>query len=171
VSAKEEVAGVYVVNDRCTGPDGRYTEEVGCVCLDGLKGEALSNAIMKARTKASRRATLSHVGLGFLDETETETIPGAKHVDIPVQRPSDPDPEPVELLEWTDGQREEAKTQLNSYGDDLLARGYTEEETKAIINSNKGPNGTLGDPEVGFITWCNRFVAWCERADKRYPAK
>ena len=35
---------------------------------------------MKAETKAKRRATLSIVGLGLLDETETETIPGAKLV-------------------------------------------------------------------------------------------
>jgi hypothetical protein len=33
-----------------------------------------ANAIMKAETKSKRRATLSICGLGFLDETEIETI-------------------------------------------------------------------------------------------------
>src|SRR6202008_2665643 len=47
------------------------------------KGEALGNALMKASTKAKRRATLSICGLGMLDETELETIPTAMpaHVD------------------------------------------------------------------------------------------
>ena len=36
---------------------------------------ALANAIMKTETKAKRRATLSICGLGFLDESEIETIP------------------------------------------------------------------------------------------------
>ena len=40
-----------------------------------LTGDALANALMKAETKAKRRATLSLCGLGFLDETEIETIP------------------------------------------------------------------------------------------------
>ena len=40
-----------------------------------LKGDVLCNAIMKAETKAKRRVTLSVCGLGFLDESEIETIP------------------------------------------------------------------------------------------------
>lgn len=39
-----------------------------------LQGEALANAYMKCETKAKRRATLSICGLGFLDETEIESI-------------------------------------------------------------------------------------------------
>jgi hypothetical protein len=41
-----------------------------------------ANAIMKAVTKAKRRVTLSICGLGFLDETEVETIPEAKPVPV-----------------------------------------------------------------------------------------
>jgi hypothetical protein len=33
--------------------------------------------MMKASTKAIRRTVLSHVGLGMMDETEVDTIPGA----------------------------------------------------------------------------------------------
>ena len=60
--------------------DGREDVEIGVVSVSGLRGEALANAEMKALTKAKRRLTLSLAGLGWLDETETETIPGAQHV-------------------------------------------------------------------------------------------
>jgi hypothetical protein len=46
--------------------------------LGNLKGDALANALMKSETKAKRRVTLSIAGLGWLDETELETIPVAK---------------------------------------------------------------------------------------------
>src|SRR5690606_24912460 len=42
----------------------------------------LANAYMKAETKAKRRVTLSICGLGWLDETETETIPDAHRVEV-----------------------------------------------------------------------------------------
>jgi hypothetical protein len=37
----------------------------------------MANALMKAETKAKRRVTLSICGLGMLDESEVESIPGA----------------------------------------------------------------------------------------------
>jgi len=48
------------------------------VALGTLKGDALANALMKCETKAKRRVTLSLAGLGWLDETELETIPGIR---------------------------------------------------------------------------------------------
>jgi hypothetical protein len=45
-----------------------------------LKGDALANALMKPETKAKRRVTLSIAGLGWLDETELETIRDARLV-------------------------------------------------------------------------------------------
>jgi hypothetical protein len=56
---------------------GRTDAAKGAVNISGLKGEALANALMKAETKAKRRATLSICGLGFLDETEVEDIPAS----------------------------------------------------------------------------------------------
>jgi hypothetical protein len=44
------------------------------VPLGNLKGDALANALTKSETKAKRRVTLSIAGLGWLDETELETI-------------------------------------------------------------------------------------------------
>lgn len=72
-----EALGLYVVTARATAPDGRTDEAVGAVSVKGLSGEALANAIMKAETKAKRRVTLSLVGLGWTDESEVESIPGA----------------------------------------------------------------------------------------------
>src|SRR5262245_24373819 len=69
---------LLTVHVQARTPDGREDEDVGAIPFpDTLKGEIRSNAIMKAVTKAKRRVTLSICGLGLLDETETETIPGA----------------------------------------------------------------------------------------------
>lgn len=57
---------------------GKEDASSGAVPIDGLKGENLANAIMKAETKAKRRVTLSICGLGMLDENEIEAIPGAE---------------------------------------------------------------------------------------------
>lgn len=76
ISSREiiEAAGVYQVTARATLPDGRYTESIGAVNVGNLKGEAYANAIMKAETKAKRRATLDLLGLGVLDESELDAI-------------------------------------------------------------------------------------------------
>lgn len=75
-------SGLRVVNVRAETKDGRATEEIGAVPIEGLKGDNLANAMMKAVTKAKRRAILSMCGLGMLDETETETIPGARTIEV-----------------------------------------------------------------------------------------
>ena len=73
-------AGVYIVTSKASLPDGRCTESIGAVNIQGLKGETYANAIMKAETKAKRRATLDLLGLGVLDESEAESIPNATTV-------------------------------------------------------------------------------------------
>uniref|UniRef100_A0A6M3LNI4 Uncharacterized protein n=1 Tax=viral metagenome TaxID=1070528 RepID=A0A6M3LNI4_9ZZZZ len=101
ITSRETTEGLYVVTARATLPDGRTDESIGAVPItkeDGewstaqsgkryfkgngnwlpIRGDALANAFMKAETKAKRRATLSICGLGWLDETEVETIPGAQ---------------------------------------------------------------------------------------------
>lgn len=80
-TSRELIEGVYVVTARATRIDGRQDESTGCVPIDGLKGEARSNAMMKAETKAKRRVTLSICGLGMLDESEVDSVRGAKRVD------------------------------------------------------------------------------------------
>ena len=80
ITHREKIDDIYCVSARVTGQDGRQTENMGSVALAGLRGEALGNAMMKATTKAIRRTVLSHVGLGMMDETEVETIPGAQRI-------------------------------------------------------------------------------------------
>ena len=78
ITNKEMVDNIYVVTAMATMPDGRTDSDIGVVSISGLKGDALCNAKMKTMTKAKRRATLSILGLGMLDESEIETIPGAR---------------------------------------------------------------------------------------------
>jgi hypothetical protein len=68
---------VFVVTAKAQDRSGRTDAATGAVAIGNLKGEALANALMKAETKAKRRATLSICGLGMLDETEVDSIPHA----------------------------------------------------------------------------------------------
>ena len=74
---REVAEGVYLVTAHARNKDGREDLAIGAVNIEGLKGEAKANAMMKAETKAKRRVTLSICGLGMLDETEVESIPSA----------------------------------------------------------------------------------------------
>lgn len=86
VVARERTADSYVVSVRATMPDGRTDESIGAVALNRshkgnvtpLAGEDLANALMKAETKAKRRATLAICGLGMMDESEVASVPNAK---------------------------------------------------------------------------------------------
>lgn len=73
---------IYIVKATAKDKHGRLDESTGAVVIGHLKGEAKANAIMKAETKAKRRVTLSISGLGWTDESETDSIPGAKKVDV-----------------------------------------------------------------------------------------
>lgn len=83
IKARETVNNCYVVTATASTPDGRTTESIGAVNIGNLKGEGLCNAMMKAETKAKRRATLDLLGLGLLDETEVPP-PGhdVEHTDM-----------------------------------------------------------------------------------------
>jgi hypothetical protein len=74
-----DVAGTKMIYAVCraTHPNGRVETAVATVPLnDPLNG------LMKAETKAKRRATLSILGLGMLDETELDTIPASAKVSV-----------------------------------------------------------------------------------------
>jgi hypothetical protein len=75
---ESEREGVYIVTAKVANAAGRTDAAKGAVSIAGLKGEFLANAMMKAETKAKRRATLSICGLGFTDESEADDIPGAR---------------------------------------------------------------------------------------------
>lgn len=76
------VDDLYIVNATAMTPDGRIDQATGAVSVNGLKGEGKANAIMKAETKAKRRVTLSICGLGWTDESEVDSIPGAQKVAV-----------------------------------------------------------------------------------------
>jgi hypothetical protein len=83
ITARERQDDIYIVTAEATDRTGRGDSSIGAVTVAGLKGEALANAFMKAETKSKRRATLSLCGLGFLDETEVETVPNTTTVEQP----------------------------------------------------------------------------------------
>ena len=72
ILSRELVEDIYTVTARAEDMTGRNDESCGVVSLKGLQGEARSNKIMCAETKAKRRVTLSICGLGWLDESEVE---------------------------------------------------------------------------------------------------
>jgi hypothetical protein len=78
VLSREVKDSVYIVSVRATMPDGRKTDEDGIVGIVGLKGTDLANAMLKAITKAKRRAVLALCGLNMSDESEVEDIKGAR---------------------------------------------------------------------------------------------
>lgn len=83
--------GVRTVVVRAVAKDGRQTDDIGVVPVEGLKGGDLANAFMKAVTKAKRRAILSLCGLGMLDESELDTIKDMGHAG-PATSSADPEP-------------------------------------------------------------------------------
>jgi hypothetical protein len=76
------VDDVYVVTAKARDKTGRVDQAKGALVVGNLRGEAKANAMMKAETKAKRRVTLSICGLGFTDDSEVESIPGAVPIDV-----------------------------------------------------------------------------------------
>ena len=73
------IEGVYLVQATAS-TEYRSVDATGAVPIENLKGEAKANALMKAETKACRRAVLRLVGLGWLDETEVSSVSDATPV-------------------------------------------------------------------------------------------
>ena len=104
-----------IVHAYARDASGREDMDLGVVNIKGLAGEALANAYMKALTKAKRRVTLSICGLGWLDESEIDSVATARaaHVDIstgeiidaqPDTQPSMPERPQGDVLLITDKQ-------------------------------------------------------------------
>jgi hypothetical protein len=156
----KKVDDLYIVT--ATGKDktGRCDAATGAVPLKGLTGDNLANAIMKAETKAKRRLTLSLCGLGMLDDSEVESVPGAKRVDEPnisvmekaakaapyetaaVPPPAEVKPEPVaaEVVP----QELDADDRLLADLKDAFGECHSEAEVNAIWTAFKTKNATNG---------------------------
>jgi hypothetical protein len=125
-------AGVYIVTSKASLPDGRCTESIGAVNIAGLKGEMYANAIMKAETKAKRRATLDLLGLGVLDESEAESIPNASTVALQTMVETLPqmEVEAVEVIE------EDAELSIGRLAI-AIKKASNIVELKAVYDANK----------------------------------
>jgi hypothetical protein len=97
IANRERMNDIYVVTARAKDRQGREDESTGAVPLGNLRGDDLANALMRAETKAKRRVTLSIAGLGWLDETEFDTIPQGPHAVIPPEEPLSSDEPPTEV--------------------------------------------------------------------------
>lgn len=85
---REMIGDIYAVTAHARiAREERTDSAIGAVSVAGLRGDELANAIMRAETKAKRRVTLSICGLGFLDETEVESIPPHERAEVPDELP------------------------------------------------------------------------------------
>jgi hypothetical protein len=120
----ERFDDVFLVTANVQDKDNRTDAATGAVSIVNLKGEALANALMKAETKAKRRATLSICGLGMLDESEVDSIPGAQTVEA-----SYTEVKPMAVVAMI---TEEQKEQINL----LITRDcITEDERAKVLQS------------------------------------
>ncbi|MDP2950698.1 MAG: hypothetical protein Q8P22_14340 [Chloroflexota bacterium] len=158
--SKETIGDVYVVTAKATTKEGRTDESTGVVTIKGLGGEFLANAFMKAETKAKRRVTLSISGLGWLDESEVDTIKDATIVEVdtetgeirqPPAKPAAPAPKPP-VAQGTALTPEKAMSQraVALAG----AHGLTADELKAWCNDKA--NGAF---PLGGMSWANAGLA------------
>ena len=136
-----------MVTARATTPDDRTDEAIGAVPLAGLRGEALANAFMKAETKSKRRVTLSICGLGFTDESEVDSIPGAQRVSVSddgeiIDVPSKPTPQPTAQAVPA-AQPRPAPQPAGNPGDAVVGFGKHQGKTVSAIHAE--------DP--GYVKW------------------
>lgn len=127
ITGRELTDGIYCVFCQVTGADGRSTENMGAVPVDNLKGEAKANAFLKATTKAIRRSVLAHCGLGMMDESEVETIPGAVK-ELAVLAPVEP--EAPEDCTWTEDDQQNIFSMCDTLFDLLQVIGMPETEAQ-----------------------------------------
>lgn len=135
IISREVTDGMYIVIAEASTPAGRIEESTGIVGIDGLDAKAKANAMMKAETKAKRRATLSICGLGWMADDDSGKTIKAEFYDPPsdvafneaasglISAGQNPDV-------WRDWKNEEdaiawAKTQLPNMTDEQL-RGILE---------------------------------------------
>jgi hypothetical protein len=114
-----ENSAQFVVKVKGHDKSGRCDVEIGVVNKSDMRGDT-ANAMMKAVTKAKRRLTLSICGLGWLDETEVETIPA------PAARPVIVDTDTGEIV-----QPAPAASEPWALADRLVSEGIVENDFHA----------------------------------------
>jgi hypothetical protein len=109
---------------RASDPSGRFADDVGVLDIDeeskGRMKMSRSNAMMKAVTKAKRRAVLALVGLGVLDESEVDDVRGARSMRIDVVTGEiDTAPEPAGAIDTTAAPTAPPRTREQKAADQL----------------------------------------------------
>lgn len=75
IVSTQESGDLIKVHVQASDNTGRSVDNIGVVSKGNVKGgDALGNLIMKAYTKAARRAVLLFCGLGILDKTEVDSF-------------------------------------------------------------------------------------------------
>jgi hypothetical protein len=129
----KESLGLYTVTARGHDKDGRHDTGTGAVNIKGLVGDSLANAIMRAETKSKRRLTLSICGLGFLDETEVESLTSYQDAIVPAKQVAEQDQKLLELEPQMEGQRRIDQLQAKTFLDTAFNNGKNEEMIKFYL--------------------------------------
>lgn len=122
---------------------GRTDVEIGVVAKKDMQGN-LGNVQMKAVTKAKRRLTLSLCGLGWLDETEVETIRDARLANVKPETGEIVDSPAVENINQETGEITEPVELINPMSAEAVKYAAKEwnlsemEAAKAIASKNLG---------------------------------
>lgn len=138
--------------------NGRSDVEIGCVAKNDMGGN-IQNAEMKAVTKAKRRLTLSLCGLGWLDESEVETIPDARPVivdsstgeilDTPKQQLKPAFNEIEFLKQWSRPQGISGMSRTNAESIvDEKGQPYGEKDTYTLWSMQRAIMKRLNEPET-----------------------
>lgn len=134
---------------------GRSDVEIGVVSKKDMQGN-LGNVQMKAVTKAKRRLTLSLCGLGWLDETEVETIPAAKLVNVQTDTGEIVDSPSVENISQETGEVVKPIRLIDTMSEEavtIASQRWNMSKPEAAKELGKKKLGKMGVQE--FIDWCN----------------
>lgn len=147
-TTKDVMEGVLMVTVVAQDASGRQDTDIGVVAIKGLQGEALANAYMKALTKAKRRVTLSLAGLGFLDDSEIDSIPAERAQRVQVDTITGEivdEPQPKSPKAIADGAPDDIETARRYFGDIVKRAKINEAEVAAMIRKWGIPTGTTKD--------------------------
>jgi hypothetical protein len=158
IESREQVDDLYIVTAAAQTPDGRRDSDIGAVNVKGLAGEALANAMMKATTKAKRRVTLSLCGLGWLDESEVDSIPNVQRPAVDIATGEIVEQEPAKIRELPKAKR---KTEPEP-ADDMTDQDYAT-EVGAALAAQDGPG--YKDLVAAAGDQFNRWAVLVDQAD------
>jgi len=159
----KEQNGVLFATVTMRDRNGRTDTDMGAIPVKNLQGDALANAWMKVLTKAKRRCTLSLCGLSTLDETETDTMPGATIVEpaaVQVLEEKKVDPKAEKLVENAKA-RDKALAEFTALFNQAQSKGNLPDDWKTFVRNQYGVT-TLKDASIvqlgHLIDWVSGYA-------------